>query len=173
MTIFGYSYCQATKSAKNDFINEFKDIEDLSDFIDYETMENLYDPRPRIESRADKRNSFTHGPIISEQRVKNNNKQRSYGQNPNYGNTAAYYNFGYGVTDEYNKLNFGHKESRDGATTKGSYHVLLPDGRLQTVTYYVDEYGGYNAKVEYSGKAKPAPAPYHHKGHKGNGNPYH
>merc|ERR1739844_675140 len=65
-------------------------------------------------------------------------------------------------------------ESRDGYSTKGSYSVALPDGRLQTVTYNVaDGYSGYVADVTYSGEAqspeatayKPAPykpAPVYH-----------
>jgi hypothetical protein len=37
--------------------------------------------------------------------------------------------------------NYGQKEARDGENTVGSYFVLLPDGRTQTVTYTVDSYG--------------------------------
>ena len=46
---------------------------------------------------------------------------------------------------------FGHSESRAGDKTTGKYFVQLPDGRLQTVEYYVDGYSGYVAKVSYSG----------------------
>ncbi|XP_053650923.2 cuticle protein 7-like [Cherax quadricarinatus] len=80
------------------------------------------------------------------------------------------YDFNYAVKDEYAGNDFGHQESRDGYDTKGSYYVQLPDGRLQTVTYYVNGDSGFVAQVEYQGEAqypayqpvqayKPAPAP--------------
>ena len=72
----------------------------------------------------------------------------------------VHYNYEYKVHDDYHGTDFGHHESRDGYNTKGEYHVQLPDGRLQTVTYYVDgEYGGYVADVKYSKGV--APKPYH------------
>ena len=53
---------------------------------------------------------------------------------------------------------------RDGHATTGQYHVLLPDGRTQTVNYNVaDDYSGYVADVTYSGVLKPHPAPTVHK----------
>ena len=60
----------------------------------------------------------------------------------------AKYEFGYGVNDPYSGANFGHSESRDGVITRGQYHVLLPDGRLQRVSYYVDE-TGYHPTITY------------------------
>ena len=59
-------------------------------------------------------------------------------------------------------VNFGHHESRDGHGTKGSYHVLLPDGRLQTVNYHSDGYSGFVAEVTYTGTAHYAPPAPHH-----------
>lgn len=44
--------------------------------------------------------------------------------------------------------NYGHKETRNGKITKGHYHVLLPDGRVQNVDYTVDP-DGYHARVTY------------------------
>ncbi|OXA45067.1 Pro-resilin [Folsomia candida] len=82
---------------------------------------------------------------------------------------AANYNFQYAVTDGGNGNDFGHEEERNGLTTKGSYRVLLPDGRMQVVTYTADE-GGYRAHVTYEnvggsggsgsgGYSSPNPAP--------------
>ena len=56
------------------------------------------------------------------------------------------YSFSWNVQDAYN--DFGHREDRGlGKSgideTRGSYHVQLPDGRVQTVTYFVDPYNGY------------------------------
>jgi len=44
---------------------------------------------------------------------------------------------------------YGHKENREGADTAGQYHVLLPDGRVQTVKYSVDKDSGFVAEVVY------------------------
>ena len=43
---------------------------------------------------------------------------------------------------------FGHAEMRDRDRTDGKYYVQLPDGRLQTVSYFVDGYSGFVAKVQ-------------------------
>ena len=94
-------------------------------------------------------------------------KPAPYSQ-PKYEDGPAQYNYAYAVNDDYAGVNFGADEARDGYATNGKYYVLLPDGRTQTVTYTVDQYGGYVADVQYSGYAKeykpapykPAPAPY-------------
>ena len=54
----------------------------------------------------------------------------------------------------YGPLDFGHNENRNGDKTTGSYDVLLPDGRRQTVNYYVDGYSGFVADVKYDGYTK-------------------
>merc|ERR1712200_234427 len=80
---------------------------------------------------------------------------------PEYAYGDAVYTWEYAVKDDYTSNDFGHKESRDGAHADGKYYVALPDGRLQTVTYTVDGYGGYVPVVEYSGEAQyPETAPY-------------
>ena len=69
------------------------------------------------------------------------------------------YTWEYAVKDDYSNNDFGHKEARNGAHTDGKYYVALPDGRLQTVTYTVDGYGGYVPVVEYSGEPQYPVAP--------------
>ncbi|KAF2361633.1 Insect cuticle protein [Trinorchestia longiramus] len=64
----------------------------------------------------------------------------------------AKYDFEWKVDEDDN--DFGHTESRDGDNTQGSYYVALPDGRRQTVTYYVNGDSGYVADVQYSGEAR-------------------
>merc|ERR1712038_1590926 len=73
--------------------------------------------------------------------------------------------YSWAVKDDYSKNDYGQNEKREGKSTSGSYSVLLPDGRTQTVTYSVDGYGGYVADVSYSGEAqspeyKPSPSQY-------------
>ncbi len=63
------------------------------------------------------------------------------------------YEFAWGVKDEKSYNDYSHQEQSDGKVVSGSYRVLLPDGRTQTVTYKADEYG-YQAEVKYEGEAK-------------------
>ncbi|XP_046457189.1 cuticle protein 18.6-like [Daphnia pulex] len=69
---------------------------------------------------------------------------------------AQPYNFDWAVKEAgyYNdNLDYSHSESSDGKVTTGTYHVVLPDGRTQIVTYRADSYG-YVANVKYEGEAK-------------------
>ena len=75
--------------------------------------------------------------------------------------TSAAYNYKYTV--DANGLYFGAQERTDGFSTIGQYHVLLPDGRIQTVNYRVNDNSGFVANVKYSeGIANYAQSPVHH-----------
>ena len=73
------------------------------------------------------------------------------------------YAYEYGVKDEYHGVHFGQNEESDGKVVHGSYHVLLPDGRVQTVKYTADHYTGYVADVAYDAPHAPyhPPKPHH------------
>ncbi|XP_069997454.1 larval cuticle protein A3A [Penaeus vannamei] len=70
-----------------------------------------------------------------------------------YESSEAKYSFNWVVSDDSSSNEFGHQEARDGDDTQGSYYVQLPDGRLQTVKYFVDGDSGYVAEVNYEGEA--------------------
>ncbi|CAL4248421.1 unnamed protein product, partial [Meganyctiphanes norvegica] len=72
----------------------------------------------------------------------------------------AKYDFNYAVKDDYSVNDFGHSEERDGLDTAGSYFVLLPDGRLQKVTYTVNGDSGFVAEVSYEGEAAESAQEY-------------
>merc|ERR1719228_644524 len=78
------------------------------------------------------------------------------------------YHYEYKVHDDKVYLDFGAEEEGDGKdNVHGFYHVQLPDGRLQKVTYTVNGYSGYIADVTYDGEAvHPA---YHAGGGHGHG----
>ena len=63
------------------------------------------------------------------------------------------YSFEYEVQDDQGN-DYGHKEESDGRRVEGEYRVLLPDTRVQTVTYYVEGDSGFVADVQYEGEAQ-------------------
>eukprot|EP00094_Tigriopus_californicus_P008455 TCALIF_08148-PA protein Name:"Similar to resilin Pro-resilin (Drosophila melanogaster)" AED:0.26 eAED:0.26 QI:0/0/0/0.33/1/1/3/0/208 len=67
------------------------------------------------------------------------------------------YEFSWAVNDVHSGNDYGHSEKRKGYDTAGQYHVLLPDGRTQTVQYSVDPYSGFQARVIYDGKPQEQP----------------
>jgi len=80
----------------------------------------------------------------------------SQDDNEGYGakSAIANYQYQYAVLSEGENANeFGHEEERSGHNTRGRYSVLLPDGRLQVVTYTADE-KGYRAEVTYEDRGR-------------------
>ncbi|XP_069703728.1 uncharacterized protein [Periplaneta americana] len=66
------------------------------------------------------------------------------------------YDFDWKVRDEQYKNFYGHNEVGDAAgRVDGSYHVWLPDGRLMTVSYYVDGESGFVPKITYEQVGNP------------------
>ena len=77
-----------------------------------------------------------------------------------YPDERPLYRYEYSVNDDENgALTFNAVENRDGTDASGSYSVLLPDSRIQTVTYTVDPVNGFLAEVTYSGEARFDPVP--------------
>ncbi|XP_043222990.1 cuticle protein 7-like [Amphibalanus amphitrite] len=71
------------------------------------------------------------------------------------------YAFDYAVRNAETGAEYAANENSDGTQTTGFYTVALPDGRIQTVKYTVDESGGFNAEVSYEGEATyPEPSEY-------------
>ena len=52
------------------------------------------------------------------------------------------FRYGYAVQDDIGN-DFNKQETSDGGVVTGQYSVLLPDGRIQTVTYSVDPNTGF------------------------------
>lgn len=63
------------------------------------------------------------------------------------------YQYFYRIHDDTSGVELGHQESRKGHHTQGSYHVRLPDGRLQRVAYTVSGDSGFRARVFYEAAA--------------------
>ncbi|KAK9510976.1 hypothetical protein O3M35_005638 [Rhynocoris fuscipes] len=70
-----------------------------------------------------------------------------YGQGDDQSEPANY-QFNYDVSAPEYGVEFGHGESRQGDDARGSYYVLLPDGRRQRVDYTAD-LDGYKPVVSY------------------------
>ncbi|MCL4129458.1 UNVERIFIED_CONTAM: hypothetical protein GTU68_008457 [Idotea baltica] len=58
------------------------------------------------------------------------------------------YDFQWGVNDQENNNVYNHVENSDGSLMTGEYSVLLPDGRMQRVTF-MDRGNGFEANVTY------------------------
>ena len=80
------------------------------------------------------------------------------GGSPDY-HSVPDYNTAYSIQDPYSGVDVSSRENRLGDRTEGQYSVLLPDGRRQIVTYWVDGNSGYNARVSYEGVARHPQVP--------------
>ncbi|KAF5277170.1 hypothetical protein FQR65_LT03876 [Abscondita terminalis] len=66
------------------------------------------------------------------------------------------YDFQYKVDHPPTNTYFGQNENGEPTgRVFGSYYVLLPDGRLLTVEYYVDGESGYVPKLTYQPAGRP------------------
>ncbi|XP_073981012.1 pro-resilin-like [Rhodnius prolixus] len=66
------------------------------------------------------------------------------------------YEYSYKVEDPPINLYFGANEAgNEVGRVEGSYYVLLPDGRMMTITYYVDGESGFVPKISFQENANP------------------
>ncbi|XP_071749392.1 uncharacterized protein [Lepeophtheirus salmonis] len=73
---------------------------------------------------------------------------------------AANYAYSYAVLDEESDVDIAADELAENGVVSGSYKVVLPDGRIKTVTYTVEGDSGFVADVQFETTPAPAPAPY-------------
>ncbi|XP_040581040.1 cuticle protein 7-like [Lepeophtheirus salmonis] len=78
----------------------------------------------------------------------------------------AYKPYGYAVLDDESGVDIAADELAENGAIAGSYKVVLPDGRIKTVTYTVEGDSGFVADVQFETTPAPvddaasAPAPY-------------
>nr|XP_040581065.1 vegetative cell wall protein gp1-like [Lepeophtheirus salmonis] len=78
----------------------------------------------------------------------------------------ANYAYSYAVLDDESGVDIAADELAENGAITGSYKVVLPDGRIKTVTYTVEGDSGFVADVQFEttpalvGDAAAAPAPY-------------
>lgn len=66
------------------------------------------------------------------------------------------YEYQYKVEDAPTQTYFGKTETgNEVGRVEGSYYVWLPDGRLMTVTYYVDGESGFVPTISFQENANP------------------
>ena len=57
-------------------------------------------------------------------------------------------NFDFNHIGSGEKSSHGHQQSHEAGRTRGEYRTVMPDGRIQVVSYVADE-NGYRAKITY------------------------
>nr|XP_040581362.1 cuticle protein 19.8-like [Lepeophtheirus salmonis] len=78
----------------------------------------------------------------------------------------ANYAYSYAVLDDESGVDIAADELAENGAVAGSYKVVLPDGRIKTVTYTVEGDSGFVADVQFEAAPAPAddsaaaPAPY-------------
>ncbi|XP_046974522.1 uncharacterized protein LOC124540840 [Vanessa cardui] len=133
--------CDDSKTSPVNYINDDKDA--------YHTVNYGYLPYINKETEADTSEIYLHHnaqPTVVQHLSEDGTETSAYGDdNLKY---AANYEFGYRVKDQDSGNYFGHREAKKGENTKGQYHVLLPDGRMQQVNYSAGP-EGFHADITY------------------------
>ncbi|XP_043189642.1 protein argonaute-2-like [Amphibalanus amphitrite] len=133
---------------------EFRDnqLEFINQPTQYRNQQQEYRNQQQ-ELRGNGLESITQQPQYRDQQQQLIEKQPEAYNPAAYMQDPARYEFQWGVKNA-DGADFGHREARSGDLTEGSYYVLLPDTRTQTVNYRVDGQSGFVADVRYEGQAQ-------------------
>ncbi|XP_047741554.1 uncharacterized protein LOC125179537 [Hyalella azteca] len=143
----GTSHGQDRRPFKtNSFQNYFKSrTEKLSSVLGHSTLKShfgVYDDVPSVVPIMNAAKEMDKDSNINQAK---NNKERY---------RPAKYEFSYEISED--DVQMGHQEARSGHRVDGEYHVLLPNGLRQIVTYYADE-TGYHPTIRYDPPIKLSP----------------